>query len=250
MALFQTAILYDVYANIPSDNSSLTTGRLFFSSDTHALYRDNGSSWDSMTVGAASGAASAITYTPTAPLTGTDVQGGLDEAAAFLASLGVAHKFFQGYSLSAYAYSSDGSASGFASASGENAIEMNNTQDFVVKDIGTLTDGDSHLKAPDDGIYHLEVAVPVYCVPSGSTSGAVCSNVNLYNSDNSLNRIIDHRYWPDPTVGGAFESFIYSGDFYLTAGQYLEVTIINDSGINVTACFRSLTWRQVLAATL
>lgn len=46
MALFNTAILRDTYANRPTDNTALTEGRLFYATDRGIIYRDNGSSWD------------------------------------------------------------------------------------------------------------------------------------------------------------------------------------------------------------
>lgn len=48
MALFETAILRDVFASRPSDNTALTEGRLFYATDRGLLQRDNGSTWDNL----------------------------------------------------------------------------------------------------------------------------------------------------------------------------------------------------------
>ncbi len=54
MALVSDVILKGLFADLPSDNTALTTGRLYFSTDTDALYRDNGTTWDAMVVGGGS----------------------------------------------------------------------------------------------------------------------------------------------------------------------------------------------------
>lgn len=61
MAQFSSAILYDVIASQPTDNNSLTIGRLFYASDTSTWYRDNGSSWDELPSSGVAGALSGLT---------------------------------------------------------------------------------------------------------------------------------------------------------------------------------------------
>lgn len=48
MALLSAVILRDTFANRPSDNATLTEGRLFYATDRGLLYRDNGTSWDAL----------------------------------------------------------------------------------------------------------------------------------------------------------------------------------------------------------
>ena len=48
MALFSTAVLRGPIASLPTDNSTLTVGRLYFASDTGAELRDNGTTWDTV----------------------------------------------------------------------------------------------------------------------------------------------------------------------------------------------------------
>ena len=48
MALFSSAVLRGPIASLPTDNTALTEGRLFFASDTGAELRDNGATWDTV----------------------------------------------------------------------------------------------------------------------------------------------------------------------------------------------------------
>lgn len=46
MSTLANAILRGTHASRPTDNATGTTGRLYYETDTHILFRDNGSSWD------------------------------------------------------------------------------------------------------------------------------------------------------------------------------------------------------------
>jgi hypothetical protein len=41
-------IMYGTHANRPTDNAAGTAGRLYYETDTGKLFRDNGSTWDSI----------------------------------------------------------------------------------------------------------------------------------------------------------------------------------------------------------
>jgi hypothetical protein len=51
MSLLKNAIMRGVLASRPTDNSALTEGRLYVSTDTGAIYRDNGTTWDNVVAG-------------------------------------------------------------------------------------------------------------------------------------------------------------------------------------------------------
>lgn len=53
MALLELVILQGLFSARPTDNSLTpsTVGRLFYATDTHALYRDNGTTWDTWALG-------------------------------------------------------------------------------------------------------------------------------------------------------------------------------------------------------
>jgi hypothetical protein len=55
MSVFATAIARGLHAARPTDNATNTIGRLYYETDTLALFRDNGTSWDSYSNAGASG---------------------------------------------------------------------------------------------------------------------------------------------------------------------------------------------------
>lgn len=54
MSLLRVAIIKNVIASRPTDNTPLTEGRLFFATDESKMYRDNGATWDEVFAGSGS----------------------------------------------------------------------------------------------------------------------------------------------------------------------------------------------------
>ena len=76
MALFSTAVLRGPIASLPTDNTALTEGRLFFASDTGAELRDNGTTWDTVNAGTVGTVTSvALTVPARQTVTGSPVTG-------------------------------------------------------------------------------------------------------------------------------------------------------------------------------
>ena len=67
MSTLASVVVRDVIANLPAAG---IPGRLFFSTDTHTIQRDNGSSWDTITVATSGSAPAALTKVALTPSVG------------------------------------------------------------------------------------------------------------------------------------------------------------------------------------
>lgn len=64
MSLLRDALDYGLAAARPTDNTTLTEGRLYFASDTGHVFRDNGATWDDVTPAGGIGGTLATTQVP------------------------------------------------------------------------------------------------------------------------------------------------------------------------------------------